>query len=290
MKIIEPITITEEILTTDVENIDADWAAGTYNEGQRAVVNDSVYEALQTTTENPVGSAHWFRVGYSNIWRMWTEGSDSISTRIGGIDVTLDPLPLATAISLINVAGFECTVKMTDSVDGVVFHETKSLQDIGVSDWWEYYFTDYEQISAVYFDDLPPYNGAELQITISTTTETDEAACGRVVVGVERELGITLIGVQSLVEDYSVKQRDGFGYLNLVPRRNITLVDYDFVVDQALENNATQRLRKLTAKPTLFTGDGDLPETITFGVLSNLQKISNGDGTLSEFTLSIEEF
>lgn len=291
MKIIEPVTVTEAMLTTNVVNIESAWTAGTYNEGDRVVVDDSVYEVVAvTTTENPVGSSDWFRVGYSNQWRMWTEGADSISTRGGGITVTLADVPLLSAIAVLGATGFECQVILTDDTEGVVFDETKSLQDIGIGDWWEYYFTDYEQKSAVYFDGLPPYPASDLQIVISTVAPADQAAAGRVVFGVERDIGVTLQGVQTRLEDYSIKERDGFGNLTLVKRRTIRLVDYDFIIEHALLDIARRRFQSLAATPTLFVGDGDMPETIVFGVYNNFQTISDGPDRVTECSATIEEF
>jgi hypothetical protein len=289
MKIIEPVNVTESMLTTNVLNIESDWASGTYNEGDRVVVDDSVYEALVTTTQNPVGSDEWFRVGYSNIWRMWTEGADSMSTRDGGITVTLAGVPLLSAVAVLGAVGYECRVTLTDGLD-VVFDATKALVDIGVSDWWEYYFTDYDQLGTVYFDNLPPYPGADLQIVVSTALVEDTSAIGRVVFGVERDIGVTLQGVQTRIEDYSRKDRDGFGNLILIPRRTIRLVDYDFMIENPLIDIARRRFQALAARPTLFVGYGDLPETITFGVYTNFSTISDGDGTITECSATIEEF
>lgn len=289
MKIIEPVTVSDAMLTTNVVNIEPDWATGTYDAGNRAVVDDSVYEALVTTTENPVGSDNWIRVGYSNIWRMWTEGADSLSTRNGGIDVTLADVPIISAVVILGAVGVECRAILTDGLD-VVFDETKNLVDIGVQDWWEYYFTDYEVKRYIYFDSLPPHGGAGLQIIVSAATVDHEAAVGRVIFGLEREIGVTLQGVTTRIEDYSVKDRDGFGNLILIPRRTIRLVDYDFMVDNALLDTARRRFQALAAKPTLFVGDGHLPETIVYGVFTNFQAISDGDGTTTECSATIEEF
>jgi hypothetical protein len=294
MKLITPVTLDPDDLTTNVTNEHSDWSAGTYNADDRAVYNNQVYEALSTTTDQPdtgaaAEPATWLLLGYSNQLRMFTEGADSVTSELGDITVAISDVLLMTDVYLLGCLGVTAQVVLTDSVEGIVYDETIDLTDIGCVDWWEYFFLDYDQVTTAYFPGIPPYPGSVLDIVITAATETDPAECGRVIYGVVKEIGITVEGVESRVEDYSTKERDGFGNLKLVPRRTIRIVDFPFMVENAFLHPAQRIFQNLAAIPTLYVGDDDLPETIVFGVFLTFIIVSDGF-SITECSTSIEEF
>lgn len=296
MRIVPPQEITETVLqSTNVANDYADWTAGTYNEGDRRVFNRSVYEVVATsTTDQPdTGAASdpptWFRVGWSNKWRMFTEGQDSKSTGTGDIDVTLQWDSVITTIAVLGLMGSTITVTMTDSVDGVVYDETVSIVDIGVSSHWEWHFLPYEFDQVAVFSGLPPYPGADVRILIKGATVSDPVAAGRVVAGIERDLGVTQYGTSIDKYDYSTKERDGFGNLILVPRRVINIVDFDVHVMTAQVDFVSSQLKKLGGTPALYIGDDGFYVTVVYGIQID---VSQGITTpsISDLTLRVEEF
>jgi hypothetical protein len=293
MKLITPLTLDPTDLTTNVTNDYLSWSAGTYNDGDRAVYSNQVYEALSTTTDQPntgadADPATWLLLGYSNQLRMFTEGADSVTDETGDITVAIADVPLISAVALLGCIGLTAQVVLTDSVEGIVYDETIDLTDIGVDDWWEYFFTDYEDVPTAYFSGIPPYPGSVLDIVITAATG-DPVECGRVIYGVEREFGTTLEGVESRIEDYSTKERDGFGNLKLVPRRTIRIVDFPFMLGNAFLHPVQRKFQELAAIPTLYVGDEDLPETIVFGVYLSFVIVSDGF-SMTECSTSIEEF
>lgn len=295
MRTVQPVNVNDSNLTaTNVAEIIFDWTLGTYNIGDQRVYGESVYEALGTTSDRPdIGAAKstptWIRLGYSNIWRMFRDGADSRSTAPGEINVTIQTVAPATAIALLGLSGSHAYIMLTDDVEGIVYQADASLADIGVLDWWEYWFTDYDTVSSVYFPDIPAYGGAELNVLIEAATETANAECGRVVFGPEREIGVTVEGVQSRFEDFSTKTRDEFGNLTLVPRRTIRVVDYDFKVENTAVDFTQRAFSALAGTPAVFVGHPDLPETTVFGVYQSFQVIVNGH-MITDCSLSVEEF
>ena len=171
----------------------------------------------------------------------------------------------------------------------IAYDRTIPIVDIGVSDWWEYFYADYEETDLTYFDDIPSIAGANFRIIITGLGDTINAECGRVILGVEKEVGVTLDNVQSRLQDFSRKERDSFGNLSLVPRRTIRLVDYDLRIESPLVYSAQRRFRDLAAVPALYIGDKEMEETITFGVFTQFSIIINGH-TITECSVSIEEF
>ena len=98
MKIIRPTPVTEGRLTGSDVPIDdyPVWTAGEYNEGDSVVVGIEAFEALETTSDEPVAGASktppsWLRLGYVNKWRMFRDGRDSKTRQDGGIATTVTP-------------------------------------------------------------------------------------------------------------------------------------------------------------------------------------------------------
>ena len=295
MRIVRPQEVTPSILTsTNVVNMEPAWVAGSYTVGQRVVFANEVYEALTTTTAQPnVGALAdpptWIRVGWSNQYRMFRDGQDSRSSRAGDIDVTISYPQVINTVGVLGLVGNTAQLTVTDAVDGVVYDETIDLVDIGVADWWEFFFLPYENIESVVFEGVPPYPGAAVRLLVSALQPTDPVEVGRVVAGLAREVGATLYGSDVQLQDYSIKERDGFGNLRLVPRRVIKLVNYDVHVPTPLVDFVERFLRSLAAQPTLYIGDPLRSSTITFGVFAD---VSQGITTpsISDLTLQVEEF
>lgn len=293
MNIVLPITVNESNLTTNVGNEHADWAAGSYAEGDKVVFEEFIYEALTATSDQPdEGAAKdtptWVRLGRANMWRMWRDGADSRSKRDSDIEVTIPLTNVATTVGLVGLQGTEAQVTLTDSEEGVVYDQTQTITDISAKDWWEWYFGTYNAKSSVVFDDLPSYGDADLMIKI-TGTESNEVQVGRAIIGQQSSLGVTLEGVDVRSEDYSKKQRDTFGNLELVPRRTIKLMEYDVRMEPTAVDFVERRLSSVAAMPTLFIGDPTMPESIVFGVYEDFTIVVNGY-TITEASIAVQEF
>lgn len=297
MRIVKPNEVDESILqSTSVENIETTWTAGTYSTGTRRVEGQKVYEVVadpNTSDQPSVGAVAdpptWVELGYSNIWRMFREGVDSLSTADGEIDVTLEWPVVVNTLGALGLRGQKISLTVTDAVDGVVYDEERDIVDIGISDWWEYYFLPYDIIDAVIFDGIPPYPGADFDLLLEGASETDPVAIGRIVAGLSRDLGVTQHGTDIQLQDYSIKERDGFGNLVLVPRRVVKFVNYDVHVPTPQVDFVVKQLQRLGAIPALYIGDQDRSSTIVFGVFAD---VSQGISTpsISDLTLQVEEF
>lgn len=296
MKIVKPIEVTEAILTDSDVALDdyVVWAAGTYNLGDQVRYDLSAYEALTTTTDQPdVGAAKavptWLRLGYVNRWRMFRDGSDSVTTNTAAITVTMDFAAVVTTIGLLGLSADSAQLIMTDGVEGEVYNETISLTDIAAIDWWEYFFTTYDSMDTALFEDIPPYPDAVLVLTISRTNPLDDASCGRVVAGPIAELGVTNYGTDVGIVDYSIRERDEFGNLQIVPRRTVKRVGYDVTLESILVDYVQRALSKISATPALFIGDHTYESTIVFGLYRDFTINLSGVST-SAATIEVEGF
>ena len=296
MNIVIPEPITDAVVTAnDLVNIESDWVAGTYSLGDRAVYGRKVYEVVADpdTADRPdLGAVAdpptWVELGYSNRWRMFTEGTDSVSTAEGEINATLEFNKIINTVAVLGVQGASVTLTMTDPIEGLVYDQTIELIDIGVGDWWEYFFLPYDSNDAVVFHP-PPYMEGVIDVTVTATGIDDPVEAGRIVAGISRELGVTLYGSSVDLQEYSIKDRDGFGNLTLVQRRTIKSVNYDVLVDTVKADLVIKQLSRLSGVPALYIGDPAITSTVTFGVFSDVSQGINDINT-SELTLRVEEF
>lgn len=296
MRIVRPRDVDSGVVSaTNVINEYDDWSAGDapYAEGDRVVFGEYAWEALSNTSEQPDEGAQldppeWVRLGHSNEWRMFRDGTDSRSSQVEKIEVTLEFPQTVNVIAVLGATGASARVVATIDSE-TVYDETRTLTDIGVDDWWPYFFSDYEVMSKAIFSDTGGLAGAAITVTVAATSATSDAECGRLIAGLAADVGVTLEGVQSRLEQFARKQRDEFGNLTLTPRRTIRIVDYDFVVEPSLVDQVERRFQQISAVPVLFIGHDELPETVVFGVFEEFSTIINGH-TITECSATVEEF
>lgn len=292
MKLVSPQIIDDTTLvSSNVATGDyPDWVAGSYNQGNRVVVGIEIYEALTTTSDEPVyGSSlnppTWLRLGYINRWKMFKNASDSKTINPTTVDVTLDTGQVITSVAALGCTGLTIQVIMTDPVEGEVYNRTELLQDIGVSDWWEYYFSDYGAVTDVVFTDLPPYIDATVQIIVTNSVGVD-AEVGLLTVGSPRDLGVTVYGTTVGSQNFSVRERDGFGNLTITPRRSIAIVNYDVKVATSQVAFIKRELQQVANTPTLFIGNEDFEATIIYGVIEDFRE-NISTPVISDMTMEV---
>lgn len=295
MRVISPLDITAtELLASDVPDTDyVVWTAGTYNAGDERQYDLIAYRALSTTTDRPdVGAAAtpatWLKLGYINRWRMFRDGSDSKTIQVDQIEVDLEFESLVNSVALFGLEGLQATITMTDAVEGQVYQSTQDIVDIGVTNWYDYFFSDYGTRENLLFDDLPAYIGAEINVLIEAETGSD-AACGRVICGALQTVGITEYGTSVSSVNYGRRERDGFGNLILEPRRVVRLVDFTVVLPTTTVSSAARILDNLADVPTAFIGDKDIDATIVFGVYRDF-RINFSNYALSNTSIEVEGF
>lgn len=291
MRVVTPQEIEVADLTSSVPVDDAPlWAAGPYNLGDQVVYGISVFRAAVNTSQEPGTGSDWVRMGYVNRWRMFRDGRDSKTRRNEIIDCSIETSQIYSTAALLGLVGVEARVIVDDvGGEGVVYDETKSLVDIGVEDFWEWHFLPYDFVEEAVFDGIPPYSGAKLTVQVVAASETDEAACGRVVFGIGRDLGVTNYGTSIELQDYSIKTRDEFGGLTLVPRRAINIINYDVTVPTPRVNFVVRQMRGLAGMAALYIGDEQFGATVTYGVYrTTIQGVDYP--SISELTIQVEEF
>lgn len=230
MRIVRPITVADATLTSSsVPETDyAEWDSGaTYALADYCikVATHRIYKSLQAgnlnhdpaTEADPLNPVWWVDYGATNRWRMFDALVGQKSSAADSIAVVITPTAPVDSVVLLNISAASVQVTVTDVADGVVYDELVSLiSDSGITDWYSYFFEPIVRVPDVSFADLPRYLGAAVAITALDAGST--VAIGEAILGLARELGVTLIGAKVGIRDYSVKTQDDFGNYTLLER------------------------------------------------------------------------
>jgi hypothetical protein len=271
MIIVQPVPVTSAMVTaSNVTITETLWTAGTYTLGQERYVGTRLYKVLvASTTDNPtVGVTltppSWQDIGAINRFKMFDQVVNTQTTRTGLIDVSILPGTIINALAMFDLDGVSTTITMTDPLEGVVFTETKSLQDNTIIiDWYSYFFESITTVSDVVFLGLPAYGGATTRIQVDAGAST--AAIGEVVIGKQRNLGVTNFGTSVSILDYSRKETDEFGNTVVETRPFSKRADFDVTVETGSVAAVQKALADIRTTPTVFIGDEDRAETIVYG-------------------------
>lgn len=250
LRVIVPTPITDAVLyaSSVLENDYAIWNPLTsYTVGALVIRIEThrVYENLiagvnATLPEVAALEAvpRWLEVSPTNRWGMFDR-------KVGTKTLTASPLSVVLragrvqGVYLDGLQGAEATISLTSSPGGpVVNTRTVTLDGRIITSVYDWFYTEYEQKERLSVTDLPLHYNGDLTIAI---TGTGSVACGMCQVGRVLEIGGTEFGAKWGMSDYSVKQKDRFGNLDVQEgdySDNVTLSvvvlkeDFDRVINQ----------------------------------------------------------
>lgn len=288
------LTATDAVLTES--NVAADdaseWSSTTtYNQGDQVVVlgtTQRLYEALQSSTDSfpPDNPTDWNDLGAINRWKMFDGGTNTQTVNADTIEITLEPSGIINALSLFNIEAASARVVMTDDQEGVVFDKTYNLVDnSGVDSWYAYFFEPILLSELLADLTLPAYGSPQIDITLTNTGSN--AKCGLTVIGTEAEIGTTIFGTSVGIRDFSRKEADEFGNFTVVERRFFRLVDYDARIETDKVQFVQRILNDRRAKPTVYIGEVDNPETIVYGYYRDFDIVLSNPA-FSNATIEVE--
>lgn len=282
LKIIQPIALTEEMMPTMVvpdvgsvestnvpENEHDAWDDGTsYDAEVRVIFEHNVYESLQgsntgkTPDEQPLW---WVKVGPTNRWAPFDQSPSTVCTYPEQIWHTITPGIIINAVAVLGVSALTVRVVVTDPADGVVYDETKGVAGVIDSpDWWTYFFGDVSGVTDALFLDLPTYGSAA--ITIEIDAGEGEASVGTIILGRLRLPDLAVqYGVELGIVDFSRKERDDFGAIQLVQRGFARRAEFPCYCATSSVDNVVNLLAALRSTPCVWIGTEKTLTTIVYG-------------------------
>lgn len=295
MRVIKSVVTTDAILTSS--NIPEDeypaWVSGTsYTALDKVIYEHKIYERIVTgagTITPDLDQINWLDSGYTNRYRMFDNIVSSVSSRTGGIEFTLTPNQVINGIALLNVNASTVRVVMNDSIEGVVYDRTKELRSSSnVIDYYSYFFaplTNLADLDTAIFLDLP--NKPTATITVYVSSGAGLVEVGEVVYGVQSIVGRTNYGTAIGITSYSRKDKDEFGKVTVVKRKNSKYADYDIDIDNVNLAFVQRLFQDIDSVPCVFIGNPEMEELIVYGFYSDF-KATISFPTVSKCTLRVE--
>ena len=271
MNVIEPITITDAILTSTnvLENDHAVWLVGsTYAVGDRVIMISThrIYESVVAGNigVNPstnITNSHWINIGATNRWKAFDKLISDPVVRASPITYTLTGGTLMDGVALFGLVAATVRMKVTDPVDGVIYDVTRDIVDnSGVFDGWSYAFTPTAFETQDIFTDVPLYSVAVLEITVSGSGTIN---VGQIVIGRNHQLGDTNSGTSIGIEDFSKKDRDQFGNAILVKRAFAQTARFNFTFPTDGTRRVAGILARLRATAAVYHAGDDTAKFAT---------------------------
>lgn len=254
MKVIKQTAFQESMLvSTNVVESEPAWNSGT-TYAKDAIVYEGVagvYQSLVNSNLNhqpSISPTQWVRIGPTNARAMFDQTVSTQTESPSPIEVVLET-GVIDSIALINLYASEVQIEVKDGSGGaVIYDETVSLIS-GVTDWYDYFFTEIEQDSQVIFRNIPTYASAYVTITISGSGDVKIGEC---IFGKMRALGGTQYGASSGITDYSKKVTDEFGTTTLTQGNfNKRMNTSTYILNTDL-NKVQKFLYSIRATPCVF--------------------------------------
>lgn len=256
MKVVKPITITDEMLiSSSVPETDYPaWNAATsYAVGDKVIrtTTHRIYVCLVAgvnATAPESNSTKWLDYSPTNRWACF---DSQISTETIGTDtlaITLQPGATINAISLINVTASSVAISISYG-GSIVYTDSKNLDRTAFTGWYDWFFRGRDLLTQAIFTGIPPYGTGQITITL---TGIGTVSCGVLVVGNLRDLGITQRDAKIEIFDYSVKSTDEFGTTTFVKRKNAKKIEIDFILENARLDATYAAMALLCAVPSVW--------------------------------------
>lgn len=288
MIVINPSILTAtDLVSSNIAELDhaAYSAATTYNSGDLVTYENKNYEAVASGFSGVTpgtDASRWIDRGATNRWspfdtKVGTQVENSLS-----ITYSLKPTGIINSLSFLNVEANSITVTVTDDAEGVIYSRTEDMADIGVEDWDSYFFLGYEIKDSLVLLDLPTYAGVTIDISIDSEAT---AKCGLIIFGQQQVIGESEYGLSTGITDYSRKQTDEFGVVDVIERGYSSDANIPIELDTNKAAKVQKFLAKLRATPALYIGAESLPSSYVYGFYRDFSIVI---GTALKSTCNLE--
>jgi hypothetical protein len=280
MKFIRPALIDDTVLlSSSVPEDDAlAWSADTnYAVGNVVLRPDHhLYESRVPGVDASLPEAaplRWLDLGVSNRWRMFDKKIGSLTTAVDSITVVLAPGRI-NALGFIGVDAALLDVSLVVDTEEVFAASYEVGDATQVGSWYEYFFEPPQPLSSVFIPDLlsaalldvPPYGEGVLTVTLSRPGGT--VACGLMVAGMLFEIGDTEFGIESGIVDFSKKERDAYGTVDLREGEYIDDIGLTVEVPADRFDMVGREVRRVRSTPVFWIAAPGYQTFLTYGFLT----------------------
>ncbi|MEI4473582.1 hypothetical protein [Frigidibacter sp. MR17.24] len=275
MKVVIPASFswTSSILPDDY----AEWSGGTsYAVGDRAVTaaSDQVWQAVQAGSgHDPVADdgTWWVEVGATDRAKPFDQTLGQVVSRPGNTSWTLTMATRASALAIFGIQAISVRVEVMDGATELYDQTHVVVDTSAIVDWWSYTTWEPDYDDQLILTDLPAVAGTDVTITFDAGGGSSGAA--EIVAGYLQALGVTQVGTEVGFDDYSTKERDEFGKLNVVQRDFSDVVTFQFAFPPEDTRRVGKILRGIRAVPSVYLADERLNDygTVVYGIFQNFR-------------------
>lgn len=273
LKTVKPFVINDANLLSQppVEDSAPAWVSGfNYPAGSLVRYAHIVYKngaATNGTVPPPDSGTVWVAVYPTNTWSLFDAMTSKPTIGATNLSYTFRFGQTCGAVAAIGLEDVQrVTVTVTDPTAGEVYKKSMNVgRSITRSSWYLWHYGPREATGILgYFTDLPDYPQATITVDIAGSAGMKIT---HLIAGSVQEWGMCVeLGAAIEFEDYSVKKRDEYGNLKLIPRQVIRETTMSIPIMRREIDGFTKFIQDRSAKPTFFIGSSDIESLNTFGV------------------------
>ena len=295
VRLIPPVNITDtNLLASNVPETEyPPYNAGaTYANGALVIAAHRIYQNNSggnlTGVYPPDNLTQWEDVAPSNRWAMFDLYSSTVTENPDSIVVDIKTGVAVNSIALININGAYVDVTATHPANGVIFTKRYYLyRSDGVIGWYSYFFTKRSPKNKLTELNIPAFRNVTVRIEIHAPGGT--ARCGSLLIGRYINLGQLQWGYSSEINDYSKKQIDENGYVNIQRGNYSFRPEFSMLVNDGDLDSIGRTMARYRSTPAVWIA-GTRHEIMTvFGFYMSFRPVVN-HGIFSECSLQIEGF
>lgn len=300
MKILKPFKTFAgtTTLTSNITITETAWTAGTYSAGTKRYVTTAGYEydffeALTSTSDNPVDGflatpQTWKRLGKINKYSMFDLRQGTQSVFLNEIEITIrSTIEMLEALVILNVEAERVEVEITGDTEGQIYYTDISLIDYsGLTDWYSFYFDPQIALNDYVFADIPAISDVDIRVRFYNTVLGNNVKVGELALGSVLNIGQTLLEPTISINDYSRKEfNDATGTYDIEERTFQKVGSFTCIADTNRVSFIQRELAKIRATPTIFIGEATIGALIIFGFYKSFDIIVSNINTS---TINIE--
>lgn len=198
----------------------------------------------------------WVLVGKDNRWSMFDQSVSSQTSQATNIIVAISPGTRFDSIVGMNISATSVTINIVDPVYGNVYSRNIAMvSDSSVSDLWEYFYEPVVPLTDFLKTDVPiGFSSSTITLCFSSSTT---AAVGGVVIGLSKEIGVTVEGAKVGIIDYGVKTKDAFGNYSITSRGYSKRADFTIKVNTAEVDSLHTLFASYRSIPVVYVGSNE---------------------------------
>jgi len=265
MKVINPVAVGTAQLTSSTAPEpgagETTWlAATTYAVGdiRIRVETHRKYRRLTagtSATAPELDATNWLNIGPTNRYAMF-DNAVGTSTQIASPLTTVTKPGFIGGLALLELKGASVAITLKSGAGGTtIYSRTVSLDGTIVDSLYDWFFTEYVQMTDVVLTDLPDSYG-DPELTVSITGST--VACGVHKTGRVQTIGVTEYDSSIGIIDYSIKKKDDFGNTTIVERSFSKRGSFKVFTEKSRFNNIFRALSALRAVPAIYIATEEL--------------------------------